>query len=229
MARSSESRLAGRATTEFLREASVHLGISQERLKTAVSASQSLSKDELEVMAALLELARTGAPMKDRTALSRGIVSAIRTVQEAATDPLAEVDEPINAREAIAELALAETEAQAHREALLKDCISAATAAALTGRSRQAIERLRRTDRLLALRAGNQWLYPRWQFEPDAPGGVLPGLEDVLRHLQMSSAGAATWLLQPFERLGGAPPIQLLRRHLPGPVVQLAREHSFMP
>lgn len=216
-------------TAEFLREAAIHLGISQERLKTAVSASQSLSKDELEVIAALLELVRTGAPMKQRTALSRGLVSAIRTVQEASTDPLAEVDEPLDAREAIAEFALAETEAQTHRETLLKDCVSAAEAAALTGRSRQSLERLRRDGRLLALRVGNQWLYPRWQFEPDSPGGVLPGLEDILRHLHLSSAGAAFWLLQPSERLGGAPPIQLLRRHLPEPVIQLAREHSFMP
>lgn len=216
-------------SSEFLREAAIHLGISQERLKTAVNASQSLSKDELEVIAALLEFVRTGASMKQRTALSRGIVSAIKTVQGAAHDPLAEVDEPMHAREAVAEVALAETEAQTHRETLLKDCISAAAAAALTGRSRQSIERLRRADRLMALRLGNQWLYPRWQFEPDAPGGVLPGLEDVLRHLHLSSAGAAFWLLQPSERLGGAPPIQLLRRHHPEPVIQLAREHSYMP
>jgi hypothetical protein len=229
MGRSSESRLDRGAAAEFLREASIHLGISQERLKTGVSASQSLSKDELEVVVALLELVRTGASMKRRTALSRGLVTAIRTVQEAEHDPLAEVDEPMDAREAITEVALAETEAQTHREALLKDCISAAAAATLTGRSRQSIERLRRDHRLMALRLGNQWLYPRWQFEPDAPGGVLPGLEDVLRHLHLSSAGAAFWLLQPSERLGGAPPVQYLRRHLPEPVIQLAREHSLMP
>ena len=112
--------------------------------------------------------------------------------------------------------------------ALRPTCVSAAGSAILTGRSRQSIERLRKAGRLLALRSGNQWLYPRWQFEQDAPGGVVPGLEEVLHHLHLSAAGAAFWLLQPSERLGGAPPIQLLRRHLPEPVIQLAREHSFM-
>ena len=98
MGRSSENRLEGGAAAEFFREASIHLGISQERLRTAVSASQSLSKDELQVVASLLELVRTGAPLKRRTALSRGIVSAIKTVQESAHDPLAVVDEPMEAR-----------------------------------------------------------------------------------------------------------------------------------
>jgi hypothetical protein len=157
------------------------------------------------------------------------VVSAIKNEQKVVRDPLAVVDEPIDAREALTELAFAETEAQAHRELLLKDSVSAAEAAILTGHSQLSIEELRKAGNLLALQAGNQWLYPRWQFEPDAPGGVLPRLEDVLRHLHLSSAGAAFWLLQPSERLGGASPIQLLRRHLPEPVIQLAREFSFTP
>ncbi|MFL6194170.1 MAG: helix-turn-helix domain-containing protein [Thermoanaerobaculia bacterium] len=167
--------------------------------------------------------------MRKRSSLSRGIVSAIRTVQDSTNDPLAEVDDPISAAEAAEELALAESEAQAYREVLLKDAVSASEAATLTGRSRQSIERLRRADRLLALRTGNQWRYPKWQFEPDAAGGILPGMEEVLRNLHLSPAGAALWLLQPAERIGGLPPIELLRRHRPEPVIQLAREQSLMP
>lgn len=228
MGRSAPSRMDA-GMTEFLRDASIHLGISQERLRTAVSASQALSSEELQVVASLLELAREGASMQQRAALSRGIVSAIETVRDGVHDSLAEVDEPLAPQQAAEELALAEMEGQSHREALLKDSIGVAQAAVLTGRSRQALERLRRAGRLLALRVGNQWLYPRWQFEPDAPGGVLPGLDEVLRNLHLSPAGAAFWLLQPAERFEGAPPIELLRRHLAGPVIQLAREHGYMP
>jgi len=166
--------------------------------------------------------------MKKRSAVSKGIVSAIRTVREAVHDPLAEVDETMDVAETAEELALAEVEIQANRESILKDCISAAAAGGLTGRSRQALERLRRTDRLLAFRAGNQWLYPRWQFEPDAAGGVLPGLGEVLQSLHLSPAGAAFWLLRPSDRIG-ASPLELLRRHRPEPVIQLAREQSYMP
>ncbi len=218
------------AIADFVREASIRLGISQERLKTAVRASQSFSQDELKVVDSLLDLARTGASLKKRSSLSRGIVSAIRTVQKAGDDdPLAEVDDPMSPSEAVEAMLWAESEMQAHRETLLKDSISAAEAATLIGRSRQSIERLRRDGRLLALRVGSQWRYPRWQFEPDSPGGVLPGLDNVLRNLHLSPAGAAFWLLKPAERLGGLPPVELLRRHRSEPVIQLAWEQSLMP
>ncbi|MFY9821013.1 MAG: helix-turn-helix domain-containing protein [Thermoanaerobaculia bacterium] len=167
--------------------------------------------------------------MKKRSAVSRGIVSAFDAFQ-GDDDPFAEVDEPMSEAETVIELARAEAEIQANREILLKDSMSASEAAGLTGCSRQAIEQMRREKRLIALRAKNhQWRYPRWQFEPDAPCGVVPGLEEVLQLLHLSSAGAAFWLLKPSERIGGAPPIQLLRQHRPEPVIQLAREQGYMP
>jgi hypothetical protein len=217
------------AFADFIREASIRFGIPQDRLQTGVRASRDLSKDELQVVASLVDIANAGTPMKKRSSLSRGILSAIKTVQEARNDPFAEVDDPMSPEEAVEALLWAESEMQANREILLKDSISAAEAATLIGRSRQSVERLRRDGRLLALRAGSQWRYPRWQFEPDAPGGVLPGLEEVVKNLQLSPAGAAFWLLQPAERLGGVPPIELLRRHRPEPVIQLAWEQSLMP
>ncbi len=144
-------------------------------------------------------------------------------------DLFAEVDDPMSPSEAVEALLWAETQIQANGAILLKDSISAAEAAVLIGRSRQTIERLRRADRLLALRAGNQWRYPRWQFEMDKPGGVLRGLAEIVRNLHLSPAGAAFWLLQPSDRLGGLPPIELLRRHSPEPAIQMAWEQSLMP
>jgi hypothetical protein len=143
-------------------------------------------------------------------------------------DPLAGVDEPMDAAEAARELALTEREIESNRQILLKDSVSVAEAALLTGSSRQALERLRRAGSLIALRSGNQWRYPRWQFDPDAPGGVVPGLDKVLEFLGLSSAGAAFWLLEPSERLGAAP-IDLLRCHRTEPVIQLAHEQGYMP
>jgi hypothetical protein len=217
------------AIADFVREASVRLGISQARLKMAVRASQALSQEELAVVNSLLDLASAGTSMEKRSSLSHGLVSAIKTFQEARSDPFAEVDDPMSPSEAVEALLEAETQIQTNLEILLKDSVSAAEAAALIGRSRQSIERLRRDDRVLALRSGNQWRYPRWQFEPAATGGVLPGLEKVLRNLQLSPAGAAFWLLQPAERLGGVPPLELLRRHRSRLVIQLAWEQSLMP
>jgi hypothetical protein len=203
--RATAKRLDTNAMSEFLGEASVRLGISKARLTLAVRASQVLSKDELE-----------------------GILSAIQIVQDAEEDPFAGVDEPMDAAEAARELVLTEMEIESNRQILLQDCISASEAALLTGRSRQALERLRRANRLLSLRSGNQWRYPRWQFDPDAPGGVVPGVDEVIDLLGFSSAGAAFWLSEPSDRLGAAP-IDLLRRHHREPVVQLAREQGYMP
>jgi hypothetical protein len=143
------------------------------------------------------------------------------------SDLLAEVDDPMNKAEAAEALSAAEIEAQTLRQALLRDCISASEAAQTTGRSRQALERLRRANRLIALRTGRQWRYPRWQFDPDAPGGILPGLGQVISDLQLSPAGAAWWLLQPSKQLNGAKPLELLRRHQPAPVVELGQ--AWMP
>jgi hypothetical protein len=218
-----------RAEADFFREASVRLGISRDWLTAAARASRVLSGEEREVVTAFLNLVRVGIPTQSRSALLHGILSAIKTVQESSSDPLAEVDEPMDAAEAAEELVLAEAEAHAHREAILKECISVAEAAVLTGRSRQALERLRREGRLLALRRGSQWRYPNWQFDADAPGGILPGFGEALQNLDQSPIGAAFWFLQPYEQLGGSPPIDLLRRRRPEPVIQLAREHSYMP
>lgn len=216
--------------TGFLREASARLGISPEKLETAVRAAQVLSNEELEVVEELLHLADAGIPQKRRSAMSRGVVKALEAVPgESALDPLAEVDEPMDTAAAAEALSFAEVEAQTAREAILRDCVSVAEAARRTGRSRQALERLRRAGRLVALRVGNQWRYPVWQFDLDASGGIVPGLEEILRHLALSPVGAAFWLLQPSERLDGARPIDLLRRRRPEPVIALAREAGTLP
>lgn len=214
----------------FLREASARFGVSLERLGTMVRAAQLLSQEEIEVVEELLHLADAGVPSERRSALSRGVVRALEAVpEESAFDPLAEVDETFNAADAAESLALAELETQATREAILRDCISVARAAELTGRSRQALERLRRQGRLLALRVGAQWRYPRWQFDADAPGGVVPRLDEVLREIALSPVGAAFWLLNPSDRLDGHAPLELLRRRRSDPVLELAREQSYLP
>jgi hypothetical protein len=214
----------------FFREASERFGVSQERLETMVRAARLLLHEEMEVVEELLHLADTGVSKERRTALSRGVVKALEALPvESSSDPLAAVDEPLDTAGLTESVAGTEMEAQGVREAVLRDSISASEAAEKTGRSRQAIERLRRAGRLLGLRVGAQWRYPEWQFSADSPGGVVPGLEEVLQALALSPTGAAFWLLRPAGRLGGHAPIELLRRFRPEPVVDLAREQSYLP
>lgn len=213
-----------------LREVSARYGVPPRRMRVLVRAAQLLSPAEMDLVEELLHLADQGVPAERRSALSRGVVKALEATPEAAArDPLSEVDEPLDTTAAAESLALAEMEAETTRAAILRDSISVGEAAELTGRSRQALERLRRAGRLLALRVAAQWRYPRWQFDPDAPGGVVPALDEVLRHLALSPAGAAVWLLTLQEQLGGASPIELLRRRRPQRVLLRAREQGWMP
>jgi len=153
----------------------------------------------------------------------------MRLVTRAAgKDPLSGLDEPLAAAEAAQVVALAEAQAAETRVEVLKECVSANQAARLTRRSRQSLERFRRVGRVLALREGNQWRYPRWQFDPDAPGGVVPGLREVLAELRLSPAGAGYWLTRRHERLK-ASPIQLLRARRLESVVVAAREQGQRP
>jgi hypothetical protein len=220
---------AKRQSAVLLREAA-EMGVSLERLDVAVRAARTLGDAEIQFLEKLLVWIDAGVSQERRAALSKGLARALdATPVSAPEDPLAIVDDSLDAADAAENIALAEMESQALREAILKDCIDAVEAGRLTSRSRQALERLRRDGRLLALRVGPRWRYPRWQFDPDAPGGIVPGIADVLRELSLSPTAAAFWLLQPSEGLGGHPPIEWLRRHRPEPVIELARQLSLLP
>lgn len=213
-----------------LLEAAVRSGISQRRLEIAVHAAQVLSRAEFEVVEGLLALTTAGVAPERRSALCQGLVHAIESLQEAESeDPLAQVDDPLDPREALEALYHSTEESRAVREQLLRDSISVAEAAELTGRSRQALERQRRAGRLLALRRRNQWRYPRWQFDPDIPGGVLSGLSEIVESLGLSPVGAAYWLSQPREELDDKPPFVLLHQRRTDQVLALAREQGHMP
>lgn len=213
-----------------LREVAVCYGISPWALTLLLRAGQQFSTVELQVVEELLRLVDQGVPADRREALSRGVARALASIPEpSGDDPLAEVDTPLDTEEAAASVAFAEMEAGATRLEILRDSIGVNEVAQLTGRSRQAIERLRRAGRLLALRFGAQWRYPRWQLDPDAPGGIVPGIDAVLGRLALSPVGTAVWLLTPKEQLGGVAPIELLRRRRPERALELALEQGWMP
>lgn len=161
-----------------------------------------------------------------REALVAGLTEAMNAVARAPLDdPLHDVDEALPLGAASAAVARAEAEATKTRRALLGDCVTAEEAARLTRRSRQSLERFRRAGRVVALRERNQWLYPRWQFVPDATGGIVDGLGEVLKELRLSPAGAAYWLTRRHQRLN-AVPIGLLCSGRLQAVLDAAREYG---
>jgi hypothetical protein len=112
---------------------------------------------------------------------------------------------------------------------VLSESLSAEEAAEKSGRSRQNLEAMRRKGQALALRVGQQWRYPAWQFDRDGVGGIVTGIREVLAALRMSAAGAALWLMLPSPALKGARPIELLRQGRTRDVVQFAEELGYTP
>ncbi|MET3900428.1 hypothetical protein ABIB57_004394 [Devosia sp. UYZn731] len=111
-----------------------------------------------------------------------------------------------------------------HREHLLRlggGAYSAEEAGRLLGITRQAVDKRRRANTLLALRSGSDWHYPACQFDQ---GEVIAGLAEVIAGF--ASAGpwiALDFLLAPDTMLDGQTPLEALRRGLRDAVLRLAR------
>lgn len=158
-----------------------------------------------------------------------GLSSALEALDRRSdADPLSVVDAPMSAGEQAAALALVGADAAETRRRLLAQCVASGEAARFTERSRQSLERMRRAGRALALREGNQWRYPQWQFDKDAARGLLPGLDKILAELRLSPVGAAVWLTRPHPALN-ARPVDLLRSRNLERVLQAARERAHRP
>ncbi len=213
----------------FIAEAAARYGMPRDRLQRALQAVLRLIPEEL----VLLEELSTLEELDDdhRCRLVRGLRDAVERYRHARTaeDPLAEVDDPMKLEDGVAATAWAELEAGEHRARLLRQSVGAEEAGGLTGRSRQAVERQRRDGRVLALRVGRRWRYPAWQFDVDGPGGLVPGLPEVLAHLHLSPAGAARWLTGSRPELAGKAPIELLKRRDAEPVLRLAEQLGYLP
>ncbi|MEM7583064.1 MAG: helix-turn-helix domain-containing protein [Acidobacteriota bacterium] len=212
----------------FIAETAVQYGMPQQQLEQALWLADRLLPEEL-------ELAKTFPKLEALDPEHRGrLANSMRRTLEGylakpSSDPLADVDPPLAAEEEVAATLWADLEAENHRARLLSECVSSEQAGQLTGRSRQAVERLRRDGRLVALRVGRQWRYPAWQFDVDGPGGLVPHLPEVLAALPLSPLGAAYWLSTPNPELDDAPPIRRLRQRQPASVLQLAQRLSHLP
>lgn len=100
--------------------------------------------------------------------------------------------------------------------------VSADEAAALLGLTRQAVDRRRRANKLLALTMGRRgYVYPAWQF---CEQGTLPGLEETLAVLDAFGPWSRlSWFISPNARLDRRSPLSLLREGQVAPVIKAAQ------
>jgi hypothetical protein len=177
------------------------------RRSPAVASRLDLDGQELPLRKLAEKLSHLNGEFGGLQGLDAGLTEAVDAILARANhqDPLADLDAPLSSESAAREVALAEAQAAERRQALLRGTVSAGEAARLTRRSRQSLERFRRQGRVIALRQGNQWRYPRWQFDPDQSGGLVRGIAESAAALRLSPAGTAYWFVRRHPRLRAAP------------------------
>lgn len=114
-----------------------------------------------------------------------------------------------------------------HRQRLLElagGVLSADEAGRILGITRQAVDKRRRANSVLAVREGSDWRYPACQF---SEGEVIAGIPDVVRGFAAVGPWAALdFLLAPDTALGGQSPLDMLRSGKHELVLRLVRANE---
>lgn len=127
-----------------------------------------------------------------------------------------------------AEVAAAAGRAERERAAALaadvEDSLTREQAAERLGITPQSVSERRKTGRLVGLRRGREWRFPRWQFSDD---DALPGLRELAAAYPGSTLSLSVWAKRPHVDLDGRTPSEeLARRGGPGRVLALVEAIS---
>ncbi len=98
------------------------------------------------------------------------------------------------------------------RRQLLEGSLTAPQVAEMLGTSRQTPHDRVSSQTLLAIKDNGKLRFPLWQFDPEGPDGVIDGLPQILKSLQMSDYAKHNWLSRPNPYLEGQAPIELLKQ-----------------
>ena len=98
------------------------------------------------------------------------------------------------------------------RRQLLEGALTSSQVAELLGTSRQTPHDRVKAQTLLGLLDNGVLRFPTWQFDPEGPDGVIDGLPEILKTLQVSDFAKLNWLVRPNPFLDGLTPIQALRQ-----------------
>ena len=99
----------------------------------------------------------------------------------------------------------------AKRQELLAGSLTAPQVAKLLGTTRQTPHDRAGKGTLLAVMDHGQLRFPLWQFDPNGPNGVVSGLPDVLRALDVSPLARISWMTLPNPYLEKRTPLQALK------------------
>lgn len=109
------------------------------------------------------------------------------------------------------------------RRELLEGSLTASQVAQLLGTSRQTPHDRIKAGSLLAILDNGVWRFPLWQFDPQGPDGVIAGLPEVLRMLEIPSFSQLSWLLRPNPFLDRLTPVDALKQGQKDRVIDAAK------
>lgn len=99
----------------------------------------------------------------------------------------------------------------ARRRALLAGALTASQVAKLLKTSRQTPHDRVAAGTLLAVMDQGAWHFPAWQFDADGENGVVTGLPQVIRELDVSPMAKVSWLTRANPMLDGETPLARLK------------------
>lgn len=159
------------------------------------------------------------------TGIVRGVYDISAMVQY---DPLAEVDKKLSTEEIVEHIS-GEIQRARDQEKVLKNTYSAVEAASFIRKTPEWIEDARKQGHIMCLGGSSGFRYPKWQFDPTRPDGVVPGIAEVCERLNTSPFGVERWLTNPLPQLDGRRPIDVLMDSGTDEVLKIAKEHGYGP
>jgi hypothetical protein len=109
------------------------------------------------------------------------------------------------------------------RQELLRDSLSASQVAEILNTTRQTPHDRLKKNSLVAVQDNGVWKFPTWQFDPQGPDGVIAGLPDVLKALNVPAMSKISWLTRPNKALNRLTPVEALKGGQKDEVIGAAR------
>ena len=98
------------------------------------------------------------------------------------------------------------------RRELLAQSVTSSTVAELLGcENRSTVRDRRLAGKILGIKEGGIYKYPLWQFDPEGDDGILDGLPEVLKALDVSDFIKLNWLSKPHLAMDGKTPVEMLK------------------
>ncbi len=108
-----------------------------------------------------------------------------------------------------------------YRKSLLANSLTAQEVANMLSVSRTTVHERIRSGQMIGVLENGIMKLPVFQFDPEGPNGIVPGLQEVLSVMRCSLLGKISWLVSTNSVFDGQKPIDILKK---GELPKVVRE-----